>query len=93
MKKLVSLVFAFSLVVGGVVVGWEARNWHVTISEWYIKAGAYDFVGSELMSKIMHEVAKKRLEAQGYQPPQKIKVDEPKNLPSYPPVTRGQHRT
>ena len=93
MKKLVSIIFAIALVGAGTVVGWEARNWHMVIKEWYIKAGAYDFVGSKIMDQIMYEIAKKRLEEQGYQPPQKIKVDDQKKpLPEYPPIKRGQIR-
>lgn len=91
MKRIASIVFAIALVGAGSVVGWELRNWHIVIKEWYVKAGAYDFVGDELMSQIMYEVAKRKLEREGYQPPQKIKVDDTKKpLPAYPPVKRGQ---
>ena len=90
MKAIVSIIFSVALVGGGAVVGWEARNWHLVIAQWYEKAAAFDFVGDQNMAQIMHEIARQKILMERQQhPPQKIEVDG-KSLPSCPPLKPGQ---
>jgi hypothetical protein len=58
MKHFAPIIAAIALVGGGAVVGWELRNWHIVIVEWYEKAAAYDMVGADVMQRIMIEKAK-----------------------------------
>ena len=80
MNKLASIILAVALVGAGTVVGWEARNWHIVIVQWYEKAAAYDMVGDEIMHKIMVEIAKQRiLQERESQAPQRTQQRQPGN--------------
>lgn len=97
MKKIAPVLFVVFLVSAGSVVGWEAKNWHLVIGEWYEKAAAYDFVGDPIMQKIMIEVARERVleERRSKQPTVEVvpaeDVAEPSSaLPAYPALKPGQ---
>lgn len=91
MKTLAPFIFAIFLVGAGSVVGWEARNWHIVITEWYTKAAAYDFVGDSIMQQAMYEIAKQRLIEERKAEMHRIKAADPNHKdPSCPPLKPGQ---
>lgn len=93
MKRIAAVVMSIALVGAGAVVGWELKQWHSLVRVWGEKAAAYDFVGPQIMERIMIEITKQRIleerESQA-QPVQAVPVDG-KKLPAYPPLKPGQH--
>ena len=88
MKRIAPYIFSVVLLGLGATVGWELKNWHVLFSEWQAKSAAYDFVGADVMGRVMIEISKQRIQLQRQQQ-QKLEVKQ-QPLPTYPPLQRGQ---
>jgi len=91
MKKLAAIVMSIALVAGGVVVGWELKQWHSLMRVWAEKVAAYDFVGPAVMERVMIELTKQQILKEREENPVQAVPVHSSNLPSYPALQRGQH--
>ncbi len=96
MKRIAAFVMSVALVGAGALVGWELQQWHRVIKVWGEKAAAYDFVGPEIMERVMVEIAKQQIlrERESMSAPVErvpVEGEVKKKLPAYPRMERWQH--